>query len=145
MVLHTKTIPQGLTAMMTFDNGHSSDDNYINMTKAFEQVSTGQVTFAARDSDFDGHKIKQGEILALDNGKLSFTDTDKVKAAGKLAKAMVKKKNNDQSFITLIYGEGATQEDAEAVEAIVKEKYPDVEFALVSGDQPIYYFIISIE
>lgn len=145
MVLHTKTIPQGLTAMMTFDNGHSSDDNYINMTKAFEQVSTGQVTFAARDSDFDGHKIKQGEILALDNGKLSFTDTDKVKAAGKLAKAMVKKKNNDQAFITLIYGEGATQEDAEAVEAIVKEKYPDVEFALVSGDQPIYYFIISIE
>lgn len=145
MVLHTKTIPQGLTAMMTFDNGISSDDNYINMTKAFEQVSTGQVTFAARDSDFDGHKIKQGEILALDNGKLSFTDTDKIKAAGKLAKTMVKKKNNEQAFITLIYGEGATQEDAEAVEAIVKEKYPDVEFALVSGDQPVYYFIISIE
>lgn len=144
MVLATKTIPQGLSAMLAFDESVSAKENFIAMTRAAEGVSTGQITFAARDSDFDGHKIKEGEILALDNGKLSFVDKDVVRAATKLAKNIIKKASNC-SFVTLIYGEDVTEEQAQAVVDTLTAKYSDIEFALINGGQPVYYFIISVE
>lgn len=144
-VLHTKTIPQGLTAMLSFDEGADEDLNFIEMTKATEKVATGQVTFAARDSDFDGHKIKKDEILAIENGKLAFVDRDTIKAASKLARLLVKKVS-DCSFVTIIYGDGVTEEQAEEVAESVRAKYKDdVEVAVVHGGQPVYYFIISAE
>ena len=144
-VLHTKTVPQGLTAMLSFDEGADEDSNFIEMTKATERVSTGQVTFAARDSDFDGHRIKKDEILAIENGKLAFVDKDTIKAASRLAKLLVKKVA-DCSFVTVIYGEGVTEQQAEEVAESVRAKYKDdVEVAVVNGGQPVYYFIISAE
>ena len=144
-VLHTKTIPQGLTAMLAFDEGSDEDCNFIEMTKATERVATGQVTFAARDSDFDGHKIKKDEILAIENGKLAFVDRDTIKAASRLAKILVKKVP-DCSFVTVIYGEGVTEEQAEEVAESIRAKYKDeIEVAVVKGNQPVYYFIISAE
>ncbi len=143
IVLHTRTVPQGITAMLNYIPDVSDDENAIAMAKAFESISTGQVTFAARNSNFDGHDIKEGELLALDNGKVSFTDTDLSKTMQRLVKQMLKK---DSAFLTLIYGEDVTDEQAEAIEAELQEKFGSkVEITLINGGQPIYYFIISVE
>ena len=142
-VLQTRTIPQGIAAMLAYDESASLADNRINMTKAFERVSTGQITFAARDSDYEGHQIKKGEILALDNSKLSFTDKDVEKAAVKLTRRLVK---GDTSYVTLIYGADVTDEQAEHVQALLSAKLSDkIEVMLVNGGQPVYYYIISVE
>lgn len=143
-VLQTRTIPQGLSAMLAFDPEASFSDNRVNMTKAFDRVQTGQVTFAARDSDYDGHDIKQGEILALDNGKLSFVERDITKAAYKLTKNLIRK--SDGNFVTIIYGSDVTDDQAEELYGQLSGKYgADYEINLVSGGQPVYYYIISVE
>jgi dihydroxyacetone kinase-like predicted kinase len=142
-VLHTRTIPQGLSAMLTFDCDASADDNQKEMMKAAENVGSGQITFAARDSDYEGYKIKEGELLALENGKLAFVEKDLQKAAVKLTRSLIKK---DSSFVTILYGEGVSEEDAEAMVVALKEKISEeIDISLVKGDQPVYYYIISVE
>ena len=142
-VLQTRTIPQGIAAMLAFDESLDLSENRINMTKAFEKVSTGLVTFAARDSEFEGHSIKEGEILALDNGKLSFTEKDINKATYKLVKKLSK---GDVSYVTLIYGADVTSENAEELQKFIQTKLGDkLEVMLVNGGQPVYYYIISVE
>ncbi len=142
-VLQTRTIPQGISAMLAFDESEGFAENRLNMTKAFERISTGLVTFAARDSEFEGHQIKSGEILALDNGKLSFTEKDVNKAVLKLCKKFAK---GDISYITLIYGADVTEENAEQTKQYIQSKLNDkIEVILVNGGQPVYYYIISAE
>ena len=141
-VLQTRTIPQGITAMMNFDPDTDFDTNRLNMSKSLDNVSTGLITFAARDSDFEGHNIKEGEILALDNGKLSFTEKDISKAAYKLTKKLA---DGSSAFITLIYGADVEEEDAAALCEQVKNKFGNAEVMLVNGGQPVYYYIISVE
>ncbi len=142
-VLQTRTVPQGLTAMLAFDPDISYTDNRVNMTNAFAEVQTGQVTFAARDSEFDGHSIKQGEILGLENGKLAFTEKDITKAVYKLIKSLMKR---DTSFITMIYGSDVSDAQAEKTyEAIAAKLGDSVEINLVNGGQPVYYYILSVE
>ena len=142
-VLPTRTVPQGLSAMLAFDPEKKTGDNLIAMGKAADKVGTGSITFAARDSEYDGHHIKEGELLALENGRVSFTDKDLVHAAQKLVKNLMKK---DTSFITLIYGEDVTAEQAAQVEAAVRDRVSDsVEVVLIPGGQPVYYLIISVE
>lgn len=142
-VLHTRTIPQGVTAMLNFDESADSEINAIEMMKAAEKIATGQITFAARDSDFDGHKIKKGELLALANGKVSFTDTVLDKAAVRLVRQLM---NKNSEFITVMYGEDVTDEQAEVLEAILNEKFGSkAEVTFIKGGQPIYYLIISVE
>jgi DAK2 domain fusion protein YloV len=142
-VLHTKSIPQGISAMLNFDAETDIDTNLITMAAATEKVKTGLVTFAARDSEFDGHKIKKDEILALSNGKLIFTDNDIVKAAVKLTRSLADK---NSSYITLIYGDGTTAEEAEIARDSISEKLgTDVEVNIINGGQPVYHFIISVE
>lgn len=141
-VLQTRTIPQGMSAMLAFDEEADFETNRLEMTHALERVSTGQITFAARDSDFEGHKIKQNEILALDNGKLSFVDKDVAKAAFKLIKKLVK---SDTSYITIIQGSDVSDEDANALKEQVESKYQNAEVLLVNGGQPVYYYILSAE
>ena len=143
IVLHTRTIPQGIAAMLNFDESVDCEANAIAMQKAAEAIATGQVTFAARDSDFDGHKIKQGEIMAMTGGKISFVDTDVEKATMKLIKSMIKR---DSEFVTVIYGEGITETQAAALEEQLNEKFGSkVEITFVNGGQPVYYYIISVE
>lgn len=141
-VLQTRTIPQGITAMMNFDPNTDFDTNRLNMSKCLDSVSTGLVTFAARNSDFEGHNIKEGEILALDNGKLSFTEKEINKAAYKLTKKLA---DGNSTFITLIYGIDVDDKDAEALHEQVKNKFGNAEVMLVNGGQPVYYYIISVE
>lgn len=143
VVLHTRTIPQGITAMLNFDESLDTEANAIAMQKAAEAITTGQVTFAARDSDFDGHKIKQGEIMAMTGGKISYVDTDVQKATTKLVKSMIKR---DSQFVTVIYGEDITVTQANALERELNSKFGDkVEITFIEGGQPVYYYIISVE
>ncbi|MBR2489037.1 MAG: DAK2 domain-containing protein [Clostridia bacterium] len=143
IVLHTRTIPQGITAMLNFDPEADSEANAIEMQKAAEKIATGQITFAARDSEFDGHSIKKGELMALLGGKITFVDTDLEKTVMKLLKQMIKR---DSQFVTVIYGEDVTEEQAAAIEAQIQEKYGSkTEITVINGGQPIYYYIISVE
>ncbi len=142
-VLQTRTIPQGMSAMLAFDDSQGLDENRVAMTKAFEKVSTGQITFAARDSELDGTPIKKGEVMALDNGKLSFTDKDLNHAAYRLTKRMV---DSDTSFVTVMHGADVSEETAEQLIAKLQSKFGDrIEIMLVNGGQPVYYYIISAE
>lgn len=143
VVLPTRTIPQGITAMLSFDPDATVDANTINMMQAAGQVSTGLVTFAARNSDFDGHKIKKGEIMAMENGKIVNIGTDITKTTYRLARSMVKK---DTSFITLISGCDVSEEDAQRTLELVQAKVGDgIEVTLINGGQPVYYYMISVE
>lgn len=143
-VLQTKTIPQGISAMLMFDESADADENQMAMMEAAENVSTAQVTFAARDSEIDGEPIKQGEIMGLCNGKIKYTGTDIVDIAYKSTVKVFKRAQS--SIITLIYGEGVSEEQALAVKERLENKYSDeVEISIVNGGQPIYYFIISVE
>ena len=143
VVLPTRTIPQGITAMLNFDPSLSADENNVNMMQAADHVATGLVTFAARDSDFDGKKIKKGEILALENGKLVATGTDITKTTYRLARSMCKK---GTSFVTVISGCDVSEEDAERTAQMVQAKCPSgIEVTHLVGGQPVYYYIISVE
>lgn len=143
-VLQTKTIPQGISAMLMFDESADADENQMAMMEAAENVATAQVTFAARDSEIDGEPIKQGEIMGLCNGKIKYTGTDIIDIAYKSTVKVFKRAQS--SIITLIYGEGVSEEQALAVKEKLENKYSDeVEISIVNGGQPIYYFIISVE
>ncbi len=148
-VLPTRTIPQGIAAMLAFNPEVDSETNLIEMQRAADNVSTGSVTFAARDSDFEGHKIHEGEILALDNGKLSFVETEVGRAVPKLAKTLVNGRHatgKDVNFITVIYGEDVTEEEAEQVCDGIRAKVgDDVDVSAIAGGQPVYYYFLSVE
>lgn len=143
IVVPTKTIPQGMTAIISYDPELSAESNRDMMLDAAKQVDTGQVTFAARNSEFGHQKIKEGEIIALENGKLTITEKTPAKALIKLAKNMI---THDTSFVTVIYGEDVSEEEANEVYQSLQDRYgTKVDISLVNGGQPIYYFILSVE
>ena len=143
IVIHTRTIPQGISAMLAYDPETGDEDNAIEMQKSTERIATGQVTFAARDSDFDGHSIKKGEILAMLGGKISFVENDVDKSVMKLLKQMVKR---ESQFITVIYGEDVDEASAALLEEQIRQKYgAKTEITVINGGQPIYYYILSVE
>jgi len=142
-VLHTKTIPQGIAAMLNFSPDDDLTANLLNMEAASSKVKTGLVTFAARDSEFDGKKIKKDEILALNNSRIVFIESDPVRAAVKLAKILSDKST---SYVTLIFGEGITSEQADQARDQIAEKLsPQAEINVINGGQPVYHFIVSVE
>ncbi len=143
IVIHTRTIPQGISAMLAYDPETGDEDNAIEMQKSTERIATGQVTFAARDSDFDGHSIKKGEILAMLGGKISFVENDVDKSVMKLLKQMVRR---ESQFITVIYGEDVDEASAALLEEQIRQKYgAKTEITVINGGQPIYYYILSVE
>ncbi len=143
IVIPTRTIPQGISALLSYDTELEADLAIDVMKESFKEVQTGLVTFAARNSEFGSHKIKENDIIGLENGKLTINEKDIVKAAVKVTKALVSK---DSSFITVISGEGVSQEQADKVVDTLTSKYgKDMEITYVNGGQPVYYFIISVE
>ena len=143
IVLPTRTVPQGMTAMLNFDPDLKPEENAVAMMQAADRVSTGLITYAARDSEFDGKPIKKGEIIALENGKIVATGTDLVKMTYRLARSMKKK---DTQFITVISGCDVSDEDAEKTTDLVRAKCGgSVEVSHISGGQPVYYYMISVE
>ena len=143
-VLQTKTIPQGISAMLVFDETQSADDNQMAMMDAAAHVETGSVTFAARDSELDGRPIKQGEIMGMCGSKIKFLGDDIVDIAFKTVDKLFKR--GEHALVTLIYGADATEEQAQELENRLSEKYgSDMEISIVDGGQPIYYFLLSVE
>ena len=143
IVIPTKTVPQGITAMMNVDF-EASDAQFITdaMTESLSTVTTAQITYAARDSDFDGFEIKEGDYLALEEGKLFGTDVSLDTLLEKLAADAVER---GASFISLYFGEDVSEEDAQKAAQVFETACPDAEIAVLSGGQPVYYYIISME
>ncbi len=142
IVLPTRTVPQGISAMLNFDPDASVDDNHLAMTKAIENVGTAQVTFAARDSLVDGKAVKEGQILGMENGAITVIEDDMVTAAFKVVKHLCSK---NTEYITIFYGEGATEDDANKLKDMLEEKFTAIDFSIINGGQPVYHFIISVE
>ena len=143
IVIPSKTVPQGITAMMNVDfEAENAEAIAEAMTSSLSTVATAQLTYAARNSDFDGFEIKEGDFLALLENKLFGTDSDVDVLLGKLADAA---NENGSSFISLYYGENVTDEEAQAAADLFQTHCPDAEIALLPGGQPVYYFIISME
>ncbi len=142
IVLPTKTVPQGITAMLTFDIDSDAETNAAAMTEAAEGVSTMQVTYAARDSEFDGLDIHQGDYLSMVNGALFETGPD---INAQLTDMAAKAAEMGGSYVTIFYGEDVTEEQAEEAQKIFQQACTEVEVALINGGQPVYYYLISVE
>ena len=143
IVIPAKTVPQGITAMMNVDFDAEDTQSIVDaMTESISTVTTAQITYAARNSDFDGFDIKEGDYLALQEGKLFGTDSALNVLLEKLAADAVER---DASFISLYYGEDVSEEDAQAAAQIFESACPDAEVVVLGGGQPVYYYIISME
>ena len=143
IVVPTATVPQGITAMMNVDlEGDDPQAIAEAMAEAAQAVTTAQVTYAARNSDFDGFAINEGDYLALEDGKLFGTDRSIEPLLAKLAEDA---KARSAEFVTIFYGEDVTEEDARKAEAVFTDSCPDAEVSVLAGGQPVYYYIVSIE
>ena len=143
IVVPTHSIPQGISAMMSVDTAEEDPQAILAaMTEAASAVTTAQITYAARNSDFDGFAINEGDYLALLDGKLFGTERDITSLLTRLAALAAER---EAAFVTLFYGEGVSQEEAEAAQALFTEACPETEVSLLSGGQPVYYYTISIE
>lgn len=144
IVLETKTIPQGICAMLAFDETVDKQENLDAMLAMAGNVQTASVTFAARDSEVDGKPIKEGQIMGLCNGAIKFIGENREEIAFKATAELFNPDENN--LVTLIYGEDTTEEEAQRVEEMLNEKFAsDIEVSIVNGGQPVYYYIISVE
>ena len=142
VVLPTKTVPQGVSALLVLDPEASEEDNTAAMTEAISHVHTSEVTYAARDSDFDGFDIHAGDYMALTEGQLFGTNQDLDALLEKLALA---EPQQQAEFINLSYGQDVSDEQAQHTLAIFQRCCPDAEITLLSGGQPVYYYMVSAE
>lgn len=142
VVIPTKSIPQGIAALTVFNGESESSENVEIMTSTIEYVKTGQVTYAVRNTNYDGREINEGDILGLINGKINITGSEVQDVTEKLVENMV---SQDDELITILYGNDIKQEDAEKLADVLKEKYPECEVQSYNGGQPLYYYIISVE
>ena len=142
VVLPTKTIPQGICAMLSFDHDLEPEENQQNMESAIAAVRSGSVTYAARDSEFDGRHIQEGDHMALSEGKLLSTGKDFFAVVDDLARELCRGECN---FITIIYGEGADEEQARQVRDIFSACAGDAEINVLCGGQPVYSYLVSVE
>ncbi len=142
VVIPSKTVPQGISAMLVFDPDAGEDSNAAAMREAMKNVTTMQLTYAARDSDFDGHDIHAGEYLALNGGALFGNDTDMDALLRRMAESL---NGAGKEFITIFYGADTNEEQAHNAAAIFSAACPDAEITVMNGGQPVYYFLISAE
>lgn len=142
VVIPTKTVPQGITAMFAFDPAMEEADLTAALTESAQNVHTVQITYAARDSDFDGHSIHAGEYLALLESSLIANESDFNTLLDKVAETL---SEFDPELITMFYGADVKEDDANAASDFLADKMPDSELTLINGGQPVYYYMISAE
>ncbi len=142
IVIPTKTIPQGISAVVSFDPTADADTNKESMTEAVAFVKSGQVTYAVRDTSIDGVEVKQGDYIAIDDTGLVASVDNIHEAVLTMIKGMA---DSDSELITVYYGEDVSEEEAGIMEKKIQEQYPDYDIQLLSGGQPVYYYIISVE
>jgi DAK2 domain fusion protein YloV len=141
-VIPSKTVPQGLSALLAFNPAGDVKANEAAMTEAMQHVKTGQITFAVRDTQIDGLEIEKDDFMGIAEGKIVVKNKDKGKTAEDLLTKMV---DEDSEILTIIYGEDVTEDEVNALTAFVEEKFEDVEVELHNGKQPLYSFIFAIE
>lgn len=142
IVLPTKTIPQGITALINFMEDKTSKENAENMTRELKNVKSGQVTYAVRDTSIDGKEIHVDDIMGIGENGIEAVGKDLTETTLELLDGMI---DEDSELVSIFYGEGTTEDDAQAIADKVTEKYPDVEAEVQFGGQPVYYYIISVE
>ncbi len=142
IVIPSKTVPQGMTALLAFNPAAAVEDNEANMVRALDTVKTGQITFAVRDTNIDGLEIENGDFMGIADGKIKVKNKDKLQAAKQLLDEMM---TDDSEILTILYGEDATEEEVEELVAYCEEKFEDAEVEVHNGKQPLYAFIFSIE
>ena len=143
VVVQTRTVSEGISAMLSFDPDTPTEDNLIAMEAAASCVNTGEVTYAARDSVYEDQKIRENDTLALLNGKLVEAGRRQSDVLKKLVKEMCR--NRDISYVTIIYGQGVNETDAQELRSMFEKERRDVEVAVIYGGQPVYYYIVSAE
>ena len=142
IVIPTKTIPQGISAMIGFNPEGSAEENEAGMTEAAEAVLSGSVTYAIRDTNIGEQEIHEGDVLCLNEGDIAHVGKDVKESTLELLKAMV---SEEASVITLLYGQDVTDEDAEKLQNEAQALFPDCDVEVISGKQPLYYYLISVE
>ena len=142
IVVPTKTIPQGISAMISFVPEKGGEENLASMTDAISRVKTGQITYAVRDTRIDDKEIHEGDIMGIGDAGILAVGRDRLQVAEEMVAEMV---DEESEIISVYYGEDVSEEDAEALSDSLTEKYPECEVELNQGGQPIYYYLISVE
>ena len=142
IVIPTKTIPQGITALVNYIPDHSAEENKEQMMAEIENVKTGQVTYAVRDTEIDGKTIKQNDFMGIGDKSILSVGTDLRATTLEMVDAMV---DEDSAIVSIYFGSDSDEVSANELAAAIEEKYPDVEVEVNDGGQPIYYYVISVE
>lgn len=142
IVIPTKTVPQGITALVNFIPDFSAEENKETMTAELANVKTGQVTYAVRDTEIDGKTIKQGDYMGIGDSGILSVGQDLKETTLEMLDEMI---DEDSAIVSIYYGSDSSMENAEELSACIEEKYPDVEIEINDGGQPIYYYVISVE
>jgi DAK2 domain fusion protein YloV len=142
IVIPTKTIPQGITAIVNYIPDHSAEENKEQMMAEIENVKTGQVTYAVRDTEIDGKTIKQNDFMGIGDKSILSVGTDLRATTLEMVDAMV---DEDSAIVSIYFGSDSDEDSANELAAAIEEKYPDVEVEVNDGGQPIYYYVISVE
>lgn len=142
IVIPTKTIPQGITALVNYIPDHSAEENKEQMMTEIENVKTGQVTYAVRDTEIDGKTIKQNDFMGIGDKSILSVGTDLKATTLEMVDAMV---DEDSAIVSIYFGSDSDEDSANELAAAIEEKYPDVEVEVNDGGQPIYYYVISVE
>jgi len=141
-VVPTKSIPQGIGAMLAFHPEASLDENQAAMNEAKKDIKTGQITYAIRDTHIDGIEIKKDSFMGIDEGKIVASHMDRLEATKQLLNRMI---TEDDELLTVFYGEDMTEKEVEQIENFIDENFKDIEVEIHNGNQPIYSYIFSIE
>ena len=142
LVVPSKTVPQGITAMINYMADRTPEENLASMTEEMKRVHTGQVTYAVRNTTIDDKEIREHDIMGLGDSSILSVGQDIETVAFETVAAMI---DSDSELVSIYYGSDVEQEAADELAKKVKEKYPDVDIELHSGGQPIYYYILSVE
>ena len=142
IVIPTKTIPQGITALVNFIGEHTPEENEDTMLAEIQNVKTGQVTYAVRDTEIDGKTIKQDDYMGIGDKSILAVGTDLKAVTLEMVDEMV---DEDSTIVSIYFGSDSSEENAEEIAAAIEEKYPDAEVEINDGGQPIYYYVISVE
>lgn len=142
IVIPTKTIPQGITALVNYIPDHSAEENKEQMMAEIENVKTGQVTYAVRDTEIDGKTIKQNDFMGIGDKSILSVGTDLRATTLEMVDAMV---DEDSAIVSIYFGSDSDEDSANELATAIEEKYPDVEVEVNDGGQPIYYYVISVE
>lgn len=142
IIIPTRSVPEGISAALAFDAMSSLEENKENMVEAINNVRSGSITYAVRTTNVDGLDVKVGDIMGLDEHSVLTTGKEVIPTTVDLVSKII---SHSSSNVTLFYGEGVTEADASTLQSTLEEKYPDIDFSIVFGGQPVYYYIISIE